>query len=107
MLINTFEQQTDAERGALARAQQLPIAAMGPVITVQFPSAGVARDLPHGLDRVPDGYLVVLESGGFVKGVNVSRWSDTIAWMDATANNTWARICFYTLKEGAITNVVP
>lgn len=107
MLDNTFEQQTDAERGARARALQLPMAALGPVIEVQFPTAAVARDLPHGLDRVPDGYLVVLESGGCVKAVNVSRWSDTIAWMDATANNTWARICFYTLKEGVLRHVVP
>lgn len=102
-----FAEQSSIEESARALAAQLPIAAIGPVQDVFFPTAGAARDVPHGLNRIPDGYFIVLQSGGFVKATTVSRWSDTIAWLDATANNTWARLCFYTLREGVIRNVVP
>ena len=101
-----FSAETAPQDARRALAQQLPIAALGPVIEVYFPTATTARDIPHGLDRVPDGYVVVLESGGFVKAITVDRWSDQIAWMNATADHTRARLCFYTLREGAITNVI-
>ena len=85
----------------------LPIARVGPVIEVTFPAAAAARDIPHGLDGVPDGYFIVLQSGGVVTATQVTSWTRDIAWMTASATNTRARLCFYTLLEGALTRVVP
>lgn len=93
----------DAKRALVS----LPFAAIGPVLEVVFPAATTARDIAHGLRATPDGYFVVLESGGFVRAIDVSRWTETIAWLEATAVNTRARVCFYTLRKGAITHVVP
>lgn len=102
-----FTEQTAPDEATQALATQLPIAVRGPVVEIVFPTAGVVRDVPHGLERVPDGYVVILEDGGFVRSTTYSRWSDQIAWMVSTADNTRARVCFYTLREGSISNVVP
>lgn len=85
----------------------LPLAALGPVLEVDFPEANTARDLAHGLQATPDGYVVVLQSGGVVQATRVHLWTSTIAWLQASADHTRARVQFYTLREGVIQHVVP
>lgn len=93
---------------ALAKALPLlPLREVGRVLEVHFPVANTPRDIPHGLSRVPDGYTVVLASEGLVHAVDVTTWTRDVVWLSATANNTRARIVFYTLQEGALINVVP
>lgn len=93
---------------ALGRALPLlPIREVGRILEIHFPAANTRRDVPHGLARVPDGYFVVLESEGLVRAVDVTTWTRDVAWLAASANNTRARLVFYTLQEGALINVVP
>jgi len=96
----------DAVRSRFAPVP-LPIAAVGPVHELVFPVANVARDIPHGLGVVPDGYFIILQSGGVVQAVNVVNWTTQTAWLQANTNNTRLRVLFYRLQEGVITYVVP
>ena len=86
---------------------ELPYAALGPVLEIEFPVAATRRDIPHGLGQVPAGYHVLLASGGLVTAVDVDQWTTTVAWLSASANYARARLVFFTLREGAITYVVP
>lgn len=82
--------------------QMLPVAIAGPVLELTFPTAATRRDVPHGLPTTPDGYWLLLQSGGQVSAVDVHLWSPTIAWLVAGADNTWARVCFYALRPNVI-----
>lgn len=84
----------------------LPIAVTGPIVEVRFPVAATRRDITHGLDTTPDGYFILLQSGGVVTATDVTLWTTTVAWMTASADNTWARLCFYTLRTDAVRVVV-
>lgn len=85
----------------------LPFASVGRVLEVVFPAANTRRDIPHGLGVVPDGYFLVLASGGVVTATDVHLWTADVAWLMASAVNTRARVLFYTLQEGVMTHVVP
>lgn len=93
--------------GALEARLRLPITAVGPVLEVEFPAAGVRRDIAHGLNAVPHGYVVILSSEGTIYAVDVASWSPTLAFFKASANYTRARIAFYTLQEGVINVIAP
>jgi len=85
---------------------RIPFAVIGPVLEVDFVTGGDARDIPHGLGAVPDGYMVLLCQGGPVGAVDYSTWTDRVAWMEAPTE-TKIRIVFYTLQAGVIRHVVP
>lgn len=97
-------QAVKALHGALVG---LPYAAIGPILEVVFPVANTRRDLPHGLGQVPDGYHVLLQSGGVLTATDVALWTPQVAWLMASANNTRARLIFFTLHQGVIAHVVP
>lgn len=86
---------------------RLPYAEIGPILTVTFPAATTRRDVPHGLTQVPDGYHVLLQSGGVVTAVDVVLWTPTVAWLQASDANTIARVVFFVMEKGAMTYVVP
>lgn len=85
----------------------LPYAVMGPVLEIEFPVATTNRDIAHGLGAIPDGYHVLLSSGGVVQAADVHVWTDRVCWFQASANYTRARIVFFTLQKGKVTRVVP
>lgn len=82
----------------------VPVVAVGPVLEVAFTGIGV-RDVAHGLGVAPDGVWVLLQAGGTVVAAQVHLWSASVAWLQASAANTRARLCFFKLQEGAITHV--
>lgn len=95
-----------AVEGLRAEPLALPYAALGPIIEVAFPFAAVPRDVPHGLGQVPDGYHVLLESLGVLTAVDVAQWTRDIAFLQASANNTRARVLFFTVRQGALVGTV-
>jgi hypothetical protein len=66
----------------------------GPVLEVAFPKADTARDIAHGLGRVPTGVVVVLQSGGVVTATKVAEWTADLAYLSADTADTQARIYF-------------
>lgn len=99
--------ERESVEAAAAALPLLPLREIGRILEVHFPVANTRRDVPHGLSRVPDGYFLILESEGLVRAVDVTTWTRDVAWLSASANNTRARLVFYTLQEGALINVVP
>lgn len=70
----------------------------GPVLEVLFPASGVARDIQHGLGVVPTGYVILLELGGQVRASSITSWSKDLAFLQADAANTRARLFFVTTE---------
>lgn len=75
------------------------VLAEGPVLEVHFPVANVPRDVAHGLDVRPTGYQLILEVGGHVRATNVTDWTPEIAFLQADANNTRARLWFVLTED--------
>lgn len=99
---------TAAAVDASSREQiRLPLAALGPVLQVAFPLAATRRDIPHGMGVVPDGFFTYLASEGTLVATDVELWTADVAWLVASADNTIARLQFFTLEKGAIRHVVP
>lgn len=80
--------------GRLRDSQASPILAYGPVLEVFFPASATARDVQHGLGATPTGVLILLESGGAVRGMNVTDWTPDLAFLEADTANTRARVVF-------------
>ena len=92
------------ENEGLARAQSAtvqPYAAVGPLLEVLFPVANTRRDVLHGLGAVPTGYQIVLEVGGQITGFDVVNWTADLAFLQASAANTRARLRFVVTPEEA------
>lgn len=68
-------------------------------LTVHFPAADTPREIAHELQQVPDGYLVILSVGGTVQAENPINWTDQLAVLRASQNNTVARVIFVTTRE--------
>ncbi len=83
-----------AVRNAVGRIQR-----EGPVLEVTFPSMAFRVDVAHGLGQVPTGYHIVLQAGGLVQAVDVDQWTDTVAYLQATADYTRARVFFVVTDE--------
>lgn len=75
--------------------------AVGPWIDVPFPKKNTIRDVQHRMPVTPNGYLLALTVGGNIQAVNLTTWTPTLAYLQADADNTVARICF------VVTNEVP
>jgi hypothetical protein len=71
----------------------------GPVLEVEFPIADTARDIAHGLGRVPTGVIVVLQSGGVVTATDVARWTADLAYLAADTAHTRARLYFVVTED--------
>lgn len=87
---------------AIDRARQelaTPILDYGPVVEVLLEVAGTPAAVTHGLGRIPDGYLPVLEIGGNVQAYAFTTWTTDLAWLVASANNTRARVTFVAVRE--------
>ncbi len=83
-----------------ARANdRTPFQAFGPVMEVNFPSAGLERDLVHGLGAIPTGVLVVASEGGHVQVSRLAEWPNELAFLRADADNTRARVVFCITTE--------
>lgn len=70
----------------------------GPILEVLFAASGVARDVQHGLGAVPSGYVVLLELGGHVRASSITDWTTDLAFLQADAANTRARLFFVTTE---------
>lgn len=73
----------------------------GPWIDVTFPKKNTVLDVQHRMVVTPNGYLPVLTVGGNIHAIDLTKWTPTVAYLQADADNTVARICF------VVTNEVP
>lgn len=71
--------------------------ALGPVVEVTFPAAASKRDVAHGLQQIPTGFLVVWSDGPVYAEPGL-QWTKELAWLRAPNANTHARIIFLTLR---------
>jgi hypothetical protein len=94
-----LERETANAIDRVRRELATAFTAFGPVVEVFCAVAGNRAAVSHGLGRVPDGYLVVLELGGQVLGVDVTQWTTELAFVVSTQNNTRARLTFVVAQE--------
>lgn len=98
--------QTFGDAKALHRQEQrqpfdLPFAALSAVFDVYFPDTTV-RDVAHGLGETPDGVLIYLQVGGYVLTPAPHTWTKDVAYLQASAAETRARVQFFVLRENII-----
>lgn len=70
----------------------------GVPLSLTFPVANVPRDVVHGLGVVPDGYSLVFADAE-IHAVPGTLWTDTLAYLQASANNAHAIIRFRVLRQ--------
>lgn len=67
-------------------------------LAITFPVAATPRDIVHGLGVVPDGYSLVFADAE-IHAVPGKLWTDTLAYLQASANNAQAIIRFRVLRQ--------
>lgn len=81
------------------RAIEQRFSLVGPWLDIHFVAANTPRDVQHALDEIPTGYQVILEVGGHVRGANIMDWTKDLAFLQADAVNTRARLRFVVTRE--------
>jgi hypothetical protein len=64
------------------------------VLEVTFPAANTTRDVQHGMGQVPTGVIVIAAVGGNVRCSDLTTWTTDLAFLQADAANTRARLYF-------------
>lgn len=70
-------------------------------LSLSFPAANTQRDVAHGLNAKPDGFLLVYADAR-VKAVAGKIWTRDLAFLEADAANARATVIFYTLREATL-----
>lgn len=70
-------------------------------LRVTFPAANTVRDIAHGLDGIPDGYVLEWADGVVYAEPGV-QWTRDLAYLRATAANVHAIVTFYIASEDAL-----
>lgn len=73
----------------------------GPALEVFFPATN-SLDVRHRLGIVPTGYVVLLQVGGSVEGIDVEKWTTDIAILKPSAAGVRARLYFVATEEPII-----
>ncbi len=64
------------------------------VFEVTFPAANTTRDVQHGMGQIPTGVSVIAAVGGHVRCSDLTTWTPDLAFLQADAANTRARVYF-------------
>lgn len=82
---------------ALARSEALfgSDLVFGPLLRIDFPTAGAVRQVAHGLEVRPDGFLVARATGA-VYQVQWTDWTADVALLQAPAAHTLVVGRFFT-----------
>lgn len=85
---------TEEAIGRLEDGLPEPFLDRSPVYEVTFPAANTARDVQHGMGVIPTGVIVLVAVGGNVRCSDLTRWTGELAFLQADAANTRARVYF-------------
>ena len=61
---------------------------------VLFTAANTPRDVQHGMGQIPTGVIVIAAVGGNVRCSDLTTWTADLAFLQADAANTRARLYF-------------
>jgi hypothetical protein len=70
-------------------------------LRIRFPAANTARDIPHGLTGVPDGYRIEWANAN-IFAVPGLPWTVELAHLQASAANAEAVVTFYLSSEAVL-----
>lgn len=74
---------------------------MGPPVAIEFPAADTRRDVAHGLDAVPHGFLIE-DADGPVYRTPGATYGRDIAYLESSVAGTRAIVRFFTRREGLL-----
>lgn len=80
-------------------SELMPWAKRSRVLDVTLAVAGQAIGIPHGLDRKPDGFLLVWSDGPVYAGAVSYAWDAKLAFLRPANADTHALVVFYVLSE--------
>lgn len=70
-------------------------------LRIRFPAANTARDIPHGLTQVPDGYRIEWANANIIASPGLP-WTVDLAYLQASAANAEAIVTFYVSTEAVL-----
>jgi hypothetical protein len=76
-----------------------PFLDFGPMLEIHFKAASTRRDVRHGMDTIPTGFLVIAQQGGTVRSFDIANWTPDLAFLEATAADTRVRGCFVKTED--------